>query len=335
MSLASFYPPGTAMASMYKEAPPLAKFTDERDITRKHLAATRLCNYVSEKDTVLSNSHIEAQLFVICDQTLPDCPIMYASEGFLAMTGYTRREVLGRNCRFLQGPDTNPESVLAIRHSVHTSQALTINLLNYKKNGETFWNMLQLTPVMDAHGVCTAIVGSQSELPENVPIEECFGAMTKIDDIFGENDEKVCGDAAGGLSFIIATPMVPDFLITHASESFFALTGYTKDEIIGQSCTRFMEGKDTDPSTLLGMEGALKVGRSTADKVLNYKKDGTSFWDMVHINPVSDKMGKVRRIIMVHKEVGAGEVEAHKSSSEIVSGQLAELSECILQFGAA
>ena len=41
--------------------------------------------------------------------------------------------------------------------------------------------------------------------------------------------------------------MVPDFLITHASESFFALTGYTKDEIIGQSCTRFMEGKDTDP----------------------------------------------------------------------------------------
>ncbi len=71
-------------------------------------AAERLCDWCMDKDTTLLRSKVECQSFVIADMTAPDCPIRYASEGFLELTGYTREEIAGRNCRFLQGCVTLP-----------------------------------------------------------------------------------------------------------------------------------------------------------------------------------------------------------------------------------
>lgn len=66
-------------------------------------AAERLCNWCMDKDTSLLRSKVECQSFVIADMTASDCPIRYASDGFLELTGYTREEIADRNCRFLQG----------------------------------------------------------------------------------------------------------------------------------------------------------------------------------------------------------------------------------------
>jgi PAS domain-containing protein len=66
-------------------------------------AAERLCDWCMDKDTSLLRSKVECQSFVIADMTAPDCPIRYASDGFLELTGYTREEIADRNCRFLQG----------------------------------------------------------------------------------------------------------------------------------------------------------------------------------------------------------------------------------------
>jgi PAS domain-containing protein len=66
-------------------------------------AAERLCDWCMDKDTSLLRSKVECQSFVIADMTAPDCPIRYASDGFLELTGYTREEITDRNCRFLQG----------------------------------------------------------------------------------------------------------------------------------------------------------------------------------------------------------------------------------------
>ena len=66
-------------------------------------AAERLCDWCMDKDTSLLRSKVECQSFVIADMTSPDCPIRYASDGFLELTGYTREEIADRNCRFLQG----------------------------------------------------------------------------------------------------------------------------------------------------------------------------------------------------------------------------------------
>jgi PAS domain S-box-containing protein len=89
------------------------------------------------------------QNFVISDPSLPDSPIVFASDDFLVLTGYTREEVLGRNCRFLQGPQTDPRAIKEIRDAIATASECTVRILNYRKDGSPFWNMFSIAPVFD------------------------------------------------------------------------------------------------------------------------------------------------------------------------------------------
>nr|AML79444.1 putative LOV domain-containing protein [Hamamelis virginiana] len=104
------------------------------------------------------------QTFVVSDATKPDCPIVFASSGFFAMTGYSSKEIVGRNCRFLQGPDTDQNEVAKIRNAVKTGKSYCGRLLNYKKNGTPFWNLLTITPVRDDNGKLIKFIGMQVEV---------------------------------------------------------------------------------------------------------------------------------------------------------------------------
>ncbi|KAK4754824.1 hypothetical protein SAY87_008581 [Trapa incisa] len=104
------------------------------------------------------------QTFVVSDATKPDCPIMYASSGFFTMTGYSTKEVIGRNCRFLQGPDTDPNEVAKIRNAVRNGKSYCGRLLNYKKDGTPFWNLFTLTPIKDDSGNTIKFIGMQVEV---------------------------------------------------------------------------------------------------------------------------------------------------------------------------
>ncbi|KAE9614519.1 hypothetical protein Lal_00012211 [Lupinus albus] len=104
------------------------------------------------------------QTFVVSDATKPDCPIMYASTGFFSMTGYSSKEIIGRNCRFLQGPDTDKNEVAKIRDATRNGKTYCGRLLNYKKNGTPFWNLLTITPIKDDHGNTIKFIGMQVEV---------------------------------------------------------------------------------------------------------------------------------------------------------------------------
>nr|AHZ63812.1 neochrome [Dipteris conjugata] len=104
--------------------------------------------------------------FVVVDALKPDMPIIFASTGFFNLTGYTSREVIGGNCRFLQGPDTNPEDVASIREAL-APQGTGIfcgRLLNYKKDGSSFWNLLTIAPIKDDSGTIVKLIGVQLEV---------------------------------------------------------------------------------------------------------------------------------------------------------------------------
>jgi len=101
------------------------------------------------------------QNFVISDPSLPDCPIVFASESFLELTEYSREEILGRNCRFLQGPGTDPRAVAEIRDAINSGCECTVRLVNYSKSGRPFWNMFTLAPVRDAKGEVWFYIGVQ------------------------------------------------------------------------------------------------------------------------------------------------------------------------------
>nr|AHZ63800.1 neochrome [Paraphymatoceros hallii] len=103
------------------------------------------------------------QSFVITDPRLPDNPIIFASDQFLELTEYSREEVLGRNCRFLQGRDTDPAAVDAIRAAVKERRDVTVTLLNYGKAGRPFWNLFHLQAMRDHKGELQYFIGVQQE----------------------------------------------------------------------------------------------------------------------------------------------------------------------------
>lgn len=81
---------------------------------------------------------------VITNPRLPDNPIVFANEAFQKLTGYSKEEILGRNCRFLQGPDTSKAAVTRVREAIARGEAIDVDLLNYRKDGAPFWNALYL-----------------------------------------------------------------------------------------------------------------------------------------------------------------------------------------------
>lgn len=90
------------------------------------------------------------QNFVLSDPRLPDNPIVFATPGFYKLTGYSQEQVLGRNCRFLQGPGTNPKTVDIIRKAIATGADCTVCILNYKADGTPFWNQFFVAALRDS-----------------------------------------------------------------------------------------------------------------------------------------------------------------------------------------
>nr|AHZ63882.1 phototropin [Schistochila sp. LGOW] len=104
------------------------------------------------------------QTFVVSDASRPDFPILYASAGFFKMTGYSSREVMGRNCRFLQGPDTDQEDIDRIRTALREGKSFCGRVLNYRKDGTPFWNLLTIAPIKDDTGKVLKYIGMQVEV---------------------------------------------------------------------------------------------------------------------------------------------------------------------------
>jgi PAS domain S-box-containing protein len=109
--------------------------------------------------------------FAITDPHQPDNPLVWVNPAFTRVTGYSLAESVGRNCRFLQGPRTDPRAVAAIREAIEERQPARVTLLNYRADGTAFWNQLSLTPVFDGQGELISFVGVQSDVTARVSVE--------------------------------------------------------------------------------------------------------------------------------------------------------------------
>ena len=109
---------------------------------------------------------------VISDPNQPDDPIVYVNPAFERTTGYDAEEVLGRNCRFLQGEDRDQTALGELRAAVHGGRHCTVVLRNYRKDGILFWNELSIYPVRDEEGRMTNFVGVQNDITERIKAEE-------------------------------------------------------------------------------------------------------------------------------------------------------------------
>lgn len=121
------------------------------------------------KDRALASA---AEGITIADALAPDRPLIYVNEGFTRLTGYSVEETVGTNCRFLQGPDTDPISIKQISAAISAEQNCDVELLNYRKDGTPFWNHLSITPIRNELGQTTHFVGIQSDVTRRRQAED-------------------------------------------------------------------------------------------------------------------------------------------------------------------
>jgi PAS domain S-box-containing protein len=113
---------------------------------------------------------------VITDPRKHDNPIVLANEPFLKMAGYSADEVVGRNCRFMQGPDTDPETIAELRSAVAEGRETTVEILNYHRDGRPFWNQLLISPVYDEDGTLSYFFASQVDVTRQRAAEDLEAA---------------------------------------------------------------------------------------------------------------------------------------------------------------
>jgi PAS domain S-box-containing protein len=116
----------------------------------------------------------------VADATLPDLPLTYVNPAFEVMTGYCLEEVMGRNCRFLQGDESNQAGVAAIREAVREQREVTAILKNFRKDGTSFWNELSLSPIRNRSGEVTHFVGIQTDITARVEFEAALRESEKL-----------------------------------------------------------------------------------------------------------------------------------------------------------
>jgi PAS domain S-box-containing protein len=136
------------------------------DLLQSRRAADALAAGHGSEDPFAAAIRATRMAMIVTDASQADNPIIFANDAFLRLTGYGRDEVIGRNCRFLQGPDTDREELDRIRAAIGGGEDIACEVLNYRKDGSTFWNALYLSPVRDKAGTITYFFGSQLDISD-------------------------------------------------------------------------------------------------------------------------------------------------------------------------
>lgn len=129
--------------------------TDARDAGNRLVAG-----HVSE-DPFAAAFKATRMPMIVTDPNQSDNPIIFCNNAFLRLSGYSDDEVIGRNCRFLQGPETDQETISKIREAIAAGQDVAVDILNYRKDGSQFWNAVFISPVRDEAGAIIYFFASQ------------------------------------------------------------------------------------------------------------------------------------------------------------------------------
>ena len=136
----------------------------------------------------------------ISDLRQPDAPLVYVNPGFEQMTGYSSEEVIGKNCRFLQGTERDETVLAEIRAALREERSCRVIIRNFRKDGTLFWNELTMYPLQDEHGQVTHFVGIQRDVTERKQLEAQFMRTQRMDSI---------GRLVGGIAHDLGNLLVP------------------------------------------------------------------------------------------------------------------------------
>ncbi|AWN51075.1 PAS domain S-box protein [Methylobacterium sp. 17Sr1-1] len=272
-------------------------------------------------DELLSAIEKTRMPMILTDPRQPDDPIIFANRAFQQLSGYSSEELLGRNCRFLQGPDTNPADVRAIRDALKAKRDLAIDILNYRKDGSPFLNELYISPVCDADGELLYHFGSQVDVTgyrkDRRTLEE------------SERRKRSVFDSVLDFAIVVTDR---DGIVTDWNSGAAHVMGWTAEEMCGQDASRFFTPEDNaNGRPAYEMTTALREGRAP-DERWHVRKGDERFWASGEMMPLRDEtdahIGFVKIMRDRTAEHLAGEAlqreERHRQALLELSNQLTE-----------
>ncbi len=222
----------------------------------------------------------------IADAARDDLPLIYVNDGFCDLTGYSREEILGRNCRFLQGEETSEKTVTEIRDALETAHPLTVELRNYRKDGSMFWNQLSLTPIQDDDGTVTHFLGFQKDITQRKVFEQEKTLFEKQADV--SEQAVVVTDAEGTIEYV--------------NPAFERMTGYSAEEAIGES-PRILKSDQQDEAFFRELWETITAGEVWEATLTNRRKSGELFQTQQKIVPITDRDGEITNFVAIEEDI--------------------------------
>jgi len=232
--------------------------------------------------------------------------ITFANDAFLSISGYSRAEIIGQNCKFLQGLLTDPKAVEAIRQTLATVTEFSGEILNYRKDGAIFWNDLTITPVRDGHGQVSHFIGvtrditarKQAEVNARAAWREVERQKFALD----QHANVVTTDAAG--------------MITYVNDRCCSNSGYSRDELIGKT-PRVVNSGVHPKEFFVEMWNTITSGNVWHGEICNRAKDGTLYWMASTIVPMRDAEGNIDFYTAIRTDITAVKyAEAHVAQAK-------------------
>ncbi|MGI0488751.1 EAL domain-containing protein [Pantanalinema rosaneae CENA516] len=259
------------------------------DITAQKQAEAALTQAVRENSRLAAAiSHLSTGV-VISDPRLPDNPVIFVNSGFTAITGYTAADVLGRNCRFLQGAETDPAMVNQLRQAVVQGQPFTGVLLNYRKDGSPFWNELIINPVFDNEGTLINFVGLQTDVTARKEAEVTLERLRR-------HNELILNSAGEGIYGLDQTG-----ILTFINPAAAIMLGWEADELVGKQIAGVVHDSQSQQDlywTSCPPDAASQHGwvHHVGEEVF-WRKDGTSFWVEYISTPILENQALVGTVV--------------------------------------
>ncbi|WP_058826116.1 PAS domain S-box protein [Haloferax sp. Q22] len=206
---------------------------------------------------------------VLTDPHAADNPIVYANERFTDLTGYSRDEALGRNCRFLQGERTDEAAVDELRTAVEERESVTTELLNYRKDGTEFWNRVRVAPLFDDDGVIDFFVGFQDDITPRKTYEELLRSNTaRLEALFEHSPDLVVVHEADGT-------------IQDVNQRMCEELGYSEADLAGKTVWDLDPTSEPDRSKSFWAD--LPTNEPRRFEGALERRDGTTFPTEVHL----------------------------------------------------
>ncbi|XZO04144.1 MAG: PAS domain S-box protein [Microcoleus sp.] len=253
-----------------------------------------VCRDISQRKVAEETSRIRDRAItassngiIISDARLPDTPLIYVNPAFERITGYSAAESIGRNCRFLQGTETNQPELDELRSAIKEQNNCVVILRNYRKDGTMFWNELSISPIYDAQQNLTHYIGIQTDITDRKLAEKALWAtQDRLKYLLS------CSPAV-----IYSTKSVGDCCPTFISENITSLVGYEAWQFLEDSSfwNRHIHPEDA-PRVWANLQSLIEEG-SNIQEYRFLHQDGTYRWLYNQTKLVRDVEGKPREIV--------------------------------------